>query len=203
MTVVVNDVLKTASRGLIAVAGQQSINIFTHQITTLVDGSDSVVRDELAAEILAIMTTIQLSVSDQFQIVDFRVENQTQQTILGEVPSTYIGSGTTDPLPAQVAALVLGRTAVKRVQGRKYLGGFDETDNASAGLWVGLAVTELGNFASAYVAPFTGLSGNVYDAGVSDRPIFPLPITFTPFNGSRVVPNARTQRSRTKRFAFS
>jgi len=203
MTAVVLDVMKTTSRGLIAVAGQQSINVFTHEITTLVDGTDSVVLAELSAEVLAIFNTIKTSVSDQFQIVDFRVENQTQDTILGETPSTYVGSGTADPLPAQVAALVLGRTATKRVQGRKYLGGFDETDNTSGGLWVGLAVTELAAFAAAYIAPFTGLSGNIYQPGVSTRPTFPLPIIFTAFNGSRVVPNARTQRSRTKRFAFS
>jgi len=203
MPVLEGDVLKIASRGLIASAGQRAVNVFTVQASSIIDASDDTVRDELAAEMETLFNTIQVQISNDFQIVDFSITNQTQDLLLGEVPSTFIGADIADLIPSQVAALIIGRTAVKRKQGRKFLGGWTDTDNDDGGLWVGGAVTALNAFAARYVLPFTGPSTNIYTPGVSDRPVFPLPITFVPFTQGKLIPNSRTQRSRTKRFGFS
>lgn len=65
------------------------------------------------------------------------IKNITQNTVWGNVAfDVYAGgSSTADSVALQVALLAWGRTSISRVQIRKYLGVFSETDIAD-GLWI-------------------------------------------------------------------
>jgi len=96
-----------------------------------------------------------------------------------------------DPLPPQVAGLVFAGTNIAKVQGRKYIFGLTEEDQ-NAGVWSGTMITELGKFATLWIADFV-VAARTFRFGVVNTP----PTLFRQFTNAVVQGDARTQRRRT------
>lgn len=80
------------------------------------------------------------------------VENLTQGTVGGSFAwgSFTGGASGGDPTAAQVACLGFGRTLVPRVQIRKYVGVFTETDMTN-GLWLSTVTTPVSNMLGIHI----------------------------------------------------
>jgi hypothetical protein len=155
-------------------------------------GADEIVL--LAAEWLEAMFTPIAS------IIINTVDNQdneifswsgTDWVLVGSFRSEVGGSATTaDILPRQVAAVIIGKTATPRSQGRKFIGGLVNSVQ-SAGQLTDAARSTLDDFALAWTSPFTGTAH-----GLNPGVFHALTHAIIPFVGRRVDQILGTQRKR-------
>lgn len=149
--------MATVSGNIIRVSARQKfnaiddiVNVFHFTVQANPDATDQAVLDEAAgkmslawAEIVGLITN---NISPN--VVD--VYNVTQDYPLGSTAwgSLYTGgTASGEGLPTGVAALILWNTAVKRVQGKTYLGGFSEATQ-NDGQFTGGTVTDMATFAN-------------------------------------------------------
>ncbi len=196
-----NDVLRVSAEGGNSDASQMYVNIFHWRIITLVDGTDATVGAEVKTFMDTTLTTLLSILNTNVGFTNYSIVNVTQDVILDDEVTVLTGSDASTSISSQVAALVLGRTATVRVQGRKYIGGMGEAQVDSGGKIGGAAIIVLQNFADEYINTHLGASGNEYEGGTYRPEIIspPAPPVFTPFIGRKVMTNTRTQRSRTQR----
>ena len=178
----------------------QFLNVFFVQVVTAPTAGDSEILTDLATWRTTIYTPILPDFPTTWDTDPATINNLTQDVFVGELAGELVGTGVGDVLPFQVAALVVGRTADRGHQARKYFGPFVEASNVD-GIWV--AGTQ-SNLVSAGVAwetdPVTSIDG-LYLTGVYNTRELPTPI-FRPIIGSRVIQRTRTQRSRTRKVRF-
>lgn len=117
------------------------------------------------AELLALQIYTRISDEVSFDLV--KVYNVTQDRPVGETAYVLYTGGTdvADDLPPGNAALALGSTGVKRVMGKKYVGGLSEVQQTN-GTWTAAFLTALANYAAKWVADFTAASLNPYKPGL-------------------------------------
>lgn len=200
MTVAVNDVLRSAVEGVQSTGNQAVVNVYQWQASFIADGDDDVVGNEIATQIDIMYNILESFLHDDYFALNLSILNVTQDLLLNDQPITVGGTAVGDPMPNQVTALVVGRTNIDRVQGRKYMGPFAVASANADGLIDAVTLVALASFADAYIAPFTGLSGNQYNAGVNHQTA-PSTFVWEDFIGRRVVNGWRTQRSRTVKIA--
>lgn len=206
MVAMIDDVFRVAAEGDLGTPGQAMVAVYHYKITILVDGLDSVVGPELKAQMDLMYDILKLQWHEDVSVFNYRIENVTQDLLLSDEDASQGGVLMDDPLPWQVSALVLGRTAETRRQGRKYIGGFTEANSGAGGIIGGSAIGALNAYADLYIAEFVGVSGNEYTPGVLNVPVPPAsPLTpeFAIFTSRRTVGAFRTQRSRTLKLGAS
>ena len=113
-------------------------------------------------------TNVQGRISDQVSADDITVYNITDDYPLGVVNWTAPfggGMGAGDALPPGTAAIVLWRTATKRVLGKTFLPVFSESQQ-SAGLLTNAAQSDMEDFAAAMANVLTGTFGYGFLKGI-------------------------------------
>lgn len=117
--------------------------------------------------------------------------NGTEWVLAGLWHGSFTGTNTTsDALPRQMAAVVIAKTTTKRVQGRKFIGGYCE-DSGAGGQLTTAVHGRLEDFGNIWTAPFTGTAHGL-QGGVFHK----LTSTFIPFIGYRADQIMGTQRRR-------
>lgn len=171
------------------------LNVFQAKMTDPGDGTAATTVtwaqewiDDLYDELLAQLTT-------DYEIDSIEVDNLTQGTFLGQdfTPKTFTGAG--DALPPSVCGLIIARTAEQSIQGRKYLGVFEESQQNN-GIFIAAARTAMAAFATLWRSSFTDAALTVGLGQVVTK--FPIgPPVGRDIISTRVISGTRTQRRRT------
>ena len=119
--------------------------------------------------------------------------NMTQDRPMGDEPwnSTITGTGGSESMPYQMAALVTFPTEVKRSLGKKYIAGFTEGDSPGAGVLGPAPIANLVSFAAEILSGFNQ-SANLYAVGNYREALG----TFIPYVSALVDVLLSTQRRR-------
>lgn len=148
--------------------GQKVLNVYHY----LVGGTctDAEARADLMEQLNGLYSSVgTLQVNDTVY-QNYYFHNVTDDDDMGQEP--YEGdqpAGTGEPLPTQVAAMVVGDTLTPGRQGKKFFGGL-AVSILSGGLWSGAAVTVLLTVGDIYVAPYIGT-----ESGVTFSPVVGSP----------------------------
>lgn len=198
MAMAQGDVYRVAAQLLTVVGSDEQVNVFHYQQVGGGQDESDVVSD-MDARLGGLYSAINAHVTEGLRYVGAEIDNVTKGTKAGFATDWAAALGTGDAvdeaLPPQVTALILGRTLKLRVQGRKYLPLFTEAANL-AGNWAPAVMISLGEFADLYVTFFVGGSGNSYSPGTMGRSPSGGLGDFTSFVESKVIAQARTQKSR-------
>ncbi len=196
MTVQIDDVLRVSARQTFANAEDDMVGVF-HYGVSVASETDEQTLLNIAIVIEAVYAFLNPRVFQDVAYEEISVKNVTQNKILGDTPWPVLTNGVLagDALPPQVVALVLGSTASPTRQGRKYFGGFEESDN-DGGVISTTLLTALTNAADQYVLT-VAQGGITYRPLIMTSPDGPAQPTF-PLDVGKVITAFRTQRRRTK-----
>lgn len=195
MPAVLNDVIRASVKADYDFA-DDVVNVFWFRLTTVIDGSDATLEVDAVAIIESLFANIAGSIGSKLAQDNVTLINKTQDEFIGEAALTTNFNGAGDVLPLQCAALVIGRTAKPRTQGRKYLGPLPEGVQQD-GILTAASRIEFDAFAAEYVAPLSPASGNVWEAGVAKLGAGGVLVSFEPFKEGKALGAIRTQRRRT------
>jgi len=136
MAVSNGDVLRLDFVGEEIATGQDVVNVYHHQVSSIADVDEADVMTDLLAWAEGLALLLKLFVSTAVAFRRIRVTNFTKHSSVGEADfeTTTAGVHAGDPLPAQVAALTQFYTSDLTVRGRKYYGLAGE-DAQSQGAW--------------------------------------------------------------------
>jgi len=169
------------------------VNTWHFQITAGPGWTASAAYTSIQAYVDALYTYLTTYMSNRVTADHIQVKNMTQDTIWGAIAfgSWTGGSGAGDPTALQVALLGYGRTQISRVQIRKYLGVFTESD-MTLGLWSGSLRGAADNMMSYHVNQQT-LTGTMSVKGCAYNPTIPRVTFATSVNtsGAPVVQRRR------------
>ncbi len=190
----VNDILEAQVNGRFLGTDDMD-NVFQCRVVTTVDGLAATMADSVAEWVQDLFDAgLMAIVSDKYSLLDLEVLNLTQNTFLGQRFPGADGLDTSDALPPQCTALVIGRTSVPNIDGRKYLPVFGEAQQVD-GAWIAGAITELSDFGTRWSTTFTSAGGDEVRGSVWSRD--EIPPAGRDIIGSKIIPNSRTQRRRT------
>lgn len=169
------------------------VNVFWAQNQTLGIVTDAEAEADAGALAEILFTTIQAQMSNLVTYEDISVTNINTGIPVGTSPwpTLTVGLSAADAASTPVAALVLARTDLARVQARKYLGLFTETAKVGSA-WSAGMLTALGNFAIQWDLPQT-VNGRNWEFGVWAGPVK----AYRTFRNTAVMADSRTQRRRT------
>lgn len=124
------------------------LNVYHMKHTGSASATDAAFSTAAATWLEVIYTTILSYLSDEVTFETIEFYNVTQDRPMAEIPwpTLTIGSDAGDALPLQCAALVSLPTGVKRVVGKKYIGGLTETNSINGGHVSAAAQTALAAF---------------------------------------------------------
>jgi len=194
MTVNNLDVLLVAAQFSYLAAGDQQINTYHYELNTGGPMTDALAVTDMGLILEKIYTHVLASQAIEYAYVDLTITNITQNLLLGTFPwpTLTVGTGSGALNSSQVAVLLFGRTAVPRVQLRKYFGGGQEEDVTDS-LINAVALTRYQNAAIEMIAQQGSATGTwdpiAYNT-VLDRRTKPV--------SSAVSLSMRTQRRRTR-----
>lgn len=167
MTNEVNDILRVTA--VLRTSDQVTINNVYHtRILTMGNGDDSVVADDVAAWLDFAYTEVIGLLPTGVSFIEVTTFNVTKDSPLPTAswPTLTAGTGGGDITPEGVAALIIFRTAVAHVIGRKFIGTLAEADTTNALLTAG-ALTDLAQFAAALLPSFNNpIEANTYRMGI-------------------------------------
>lgn len=108
-----------------------------------------VVLAAITAKLDALYDIIQPGIPNDVSFVDIDIANATKREVFAaqDWPALTVGGATGDTMPEHCCALVLGRTNVPKVSGRKFLGPFGEASNVD-GAWENGLLLSLGQLAA-------------------------------------------------------
>lgn len=195
MTVQVDDILRAAARLTFENDEDDIVNVYHFGVS---GGAETEAQTLLNIGIFLddMYQTVQGRMATDVDFQEISVKNVTQNIVLGDTPwpTLTVGALAAEQLPPQVTALVIANTLSPSRQGRKYLGGFTETDNDS-GVVGSALIANLANFAIDYVATRV-INTITYRSVIMEAPDGPLqPIH--PLETGKVITAFRTQRRRT------
>lgn len=141
------DVLRMACRYQYTLGADDIVNTFHYEKTDAIPSTDLAAANDLRAIAELMYTHILASIPTSVAFIDIALKNITQATLLGTFgwPTFGVGTGAGPKDASQVAALVFGRTALSRVQIRKYIGAMQEPDIANSQIQA-TALTRYQNF---------------------------------------------------------
>lgn len=127
MSIANGDVLRVACR-LRARGGQDIVNVYHYEY----DGTgapDSSILASLVDHMDDMYTPLQPGLPSTTSFIDIDVANVTQGTVFPAMawPTLTVGGASADELPEQVCGVVIGRTDLPKVVGRKFFGPLTET----------------------------------------------------------------------------
>jgi hypothetical protein len=153
MAVSANDVIRVVCK---MSWGEDDIqNVYHGKVTGGTLPSDAVLLTGMSTFFDALYDLIDTNFPDEITFDSISVYNVTQDIWVGEVgwDSLVTGGGSaTDPMPPQVAPLILFNTGVLRSQGRKYLPPCTEAANDTDATPVAGFLTAMGNYAAGLLA---------------------------------------------------
>lgn len=119
---------------------------------------DDDIHAAIAAHYDIAFDEIVMMIPDDTDFTTIETWNVTQDRPMVEAawPAKTSGTSTTDPLPPQVSACILGNTAVARSQGRKFLPSFTE-GFSSGGRLSSTAMANIADFAAFLLAEVIGV----------------------------------------------
>lgn len=191
MAVAENDVLRCTAE---MSAGTDALqNIFHLQSANVASISDAQALLDVGLILDALYDLIDASMHDGVTFDAIRVQNITQDTLLGSTPWPVltVGGDTADPVPFQAAALVTYPTAVPKTRGGNYFGGFTEANSDSSGGISSALQTVLVSL-GVKILTQQNVAGNLYDFVLINRALG----TVIPFVSAIVHAVWRTQRRR-------
>lgn len=141
-----------------------------------------------------IAATIEDQVSNDYLVVELKVSNATQDTFIGIITVGVSGSNAGETLPPHVTALVMARTDVSGICGRKYLPPFGE-DTQDNGTWGGTTNTALDDFADVWATEKTAVNLVVGKAVVATF-VAGVFSSSHPIEATKVIRDTRSQRRR-------
>lgn len=152
--------------------GSEQVNVFHLKLGAVIDGADDQVHADLQTWLDNGYAGIAPIMSGDTKFRELRIRNVTDDgpTLFYPWSGTFdSGASGGDDLPPGVSALVLYRTATKRVLGRKYLPTFLESAQ-SFGAWTPATMDILATFGADTGVAFDGdSSGNNYAPVVWSR----------------------------------
>ncbi len=169
MTIADNDVVRVTAalkRGLT----DDVQNVFYAKLINGGALSQQDLADDLAEWMESIYDSLEGSLYTDMTFDEIQLFNMTQGTPepTQAWPTLVAGTSGNDGLSDGVAALVLGRTAVSKVIGKKYFGIFNEAAIADS-LWVAATLSQLALAGADWIEPFTGTLTSTWDPVVWRR----------------------------------
>lgn len=191
MTVVQNDVLRVTAE--LSFGADDLQNTFHYQYTSVADATDAEALDDIANIMDDLYSIIVADMSSSVDFDQVRVQNVTQDVLLGAAawPSLVSGTEASAALPLQVAALITYTTAVPKTRGGTYFGGMTEIANGLGGTIVAATVVRLAELAVEALLEQT-IKDRTYQFILRNR----LLGTIIPFTTSIIHSVFRTQRRR-------
>lgn len=186
------NVLRTSSVWQVLGQGQM-VNVHHLAVGPAVATTDDEVLEDVEEWIVNAYSTIVNQWTNVLSADHYSTQNFTTGTVFGAraLSSSVDGAAAVEPLPPQIAALIVFPTLLSRVQGRTYVPALIETAN-DGGIIGGAAMIALSNLGNELFAPFTGANGTQLQKCIAS-----VPGAYTLPTGFRVIPNFRTQRRRT------
>jgi hypothetical protein len=184
-----------ASAMQVVVRGHFGSGAQTRSIYTFADQTDlgtSVLNPVLSTYLTSLYATI-LAITSNAWSADAVDVNKVTGKLADPISSfDFVADGTAggDELPQQDAYIVIGKTAIKRTLGRKFLPAIPESVQ-NAGLINSTARTALANYCALWTTAVT-ISGTLLTPGTYNRKTS----LFHAFTGYRVDPYTATQRRR-------
>lgn len=169
------------------------VNVFWAQNQSGASLNDAQVEQDAGKLVEILFTTINAQISDLCVYEDITAQNINTGVPIGTFPWPVLttGGSISDAASTPVAALVLARTDVPRVQARKYLGLFTETNKVGSA-WSAGMLTALANFNLQWDLPQV-VNAHLWEFGVWGGPIK----AYRLFRNTAIMTDSRTQRRRT------
>lgn len=135
--------------------GQNIRNIYTFEWTDPLGAN--VIETDITGYLDDIYTPLLGNLVNDLTFSDYDVYKWVSPnwSYLGSIPWSQVGTDTQDPLPNQMAAVILGKVLGRRGFGRKFFAGISEGAQ-SGGTLIGSLVTTLVGVATAYITPHGG-----------------------------------------------
>lgn len=171
------------------------VNIFHSKITDPVGGTAAETLVWASEWILDMYAEMIFDFAGTYGFASVDVQNLTQDAFLGNPVTLFLGSNPGEALPPQICCLIMGRTSVDEIDGRKYLGVLGE-DTQNGGLFNALLLTRAAAFGAKWRTVFAASSAVVGIGQVVTKapPAAPVGHDIT---AVRVITHGRTQRRRT------
>lgn len=191
MTVVQDDVLRVTAE--MSISGNALQNVLHWQLTSASSVTDAQALLDCGVFMESLYTEVRAQMNDAVLFDQIRVQNITQDVLLGvtDWPTISTGGSTVAALPLPVAALITFPTTVPQTRGGIYLAGFTELENTSGGALATSLLTTLAAFAVEALA-IQVVGSNSYQYVLINREFG----TVIPFVSSIVHTVWRTQRRR-------
>lgn len=191
MAVAENDVLRVTAE---MSAGNDALqNVFHVQSVNAASVSDAQALLDMGLIMDALYDLLDASMHDGVTFDNVRVQNVTQDTLLGSTPFPVlsVGGDTADPIPYQACALITYPTAVPKTRGGNYYGGFTEANSDGNGA-ISSALQTVLALVGTKILTQQDVAGNLWDFVLVNR----LLGTVIPFVSTIVHAVWRTQRRR-------
>lgn len=173
MTVAVGDIIRVAVR-MVGPQGQDIMNVFHVQHKGTTGVQDAVFLTSLETWIDNAYTTLNTVIEATQEPVDIKVDEVAFSGGVWQIVrniatiawgGTFNSSASGDNYAPGVCFLILFRTLIGKVLGRKFIGVLTETGLGDNGIPISTQITALTNFANAILAGFVSDS-NQFDPGV-------------------------------------
>jgi hypothetical protein len=170
MTVAPNDIIRVTA--VLAGPNGAMENVFQFRANVVLDAVDINVMNDLAEKLDTAYGHISPNMSADVVFVEIQGHNLTQNQPMPTVswPTRTVGGNSAHVGAAQISFLGLLRTGVRRVLGRKYLGGFPPGAIQLAGFfsvdYIPLVAGFLGEFVGSFIA---GSTLNTYLPGLKSK----------------------------------
>lgn len=146
--------------------GSEMVNVF-HVALTTVAADQAQIRDDIVEWLEDLYGAVLNRISDTIDTKRIELYNVSED--LPEIDLDWVGGltfgGSGDPVASGVCALVIGRTAVKRKVGRKFLPPFANA-LLNSGRWTTLTIADMNTFGSRWLDSFVATNGTTITGGV-------------------------------------
>lgn len=196
MAVQQNDVLRVTASMTYGVAGQVLENVIHVRASDALVVLDPQALIDMGLVLEQLFGSLVTVTPNLINYVSYTVKNVTQNVLIGTTtwPTFTVGGDIAAIASPQVAALVIGRTQVPRVQSRIFFSGLRE-GSVSVGLIDGILLTALLATAALLLLPFTGALQR-YQYIAYNRALMTVSV---PTSTAVIIPT-RTQRRRSTGF---
>lgn len=166
MTIFAGDHVRITANMSLNVAGRIA-NVFTVNVSSIGGQTQANIQAAMGRYVELIYVPLQAHLDDGQTYIDMEIFNLSMGTPEGSIawPSLVAGLSTSEGLPEGVAFLMTGKTATKRVFGRKFMGVATELSNID-GVLTTAALTQLALASLAWVEDYTDANGVILIPGV-------------------------------------
>lgn len=191
----VGDVLEAVIKGKF-LSTDDIVSVFQTKITDEQGGTAAEGLIFIDEWFTALVTSLVAEFSNAYSVPEILVTNLTQDSFIGQLTPAFAGTNVADATSPQICALVMARTGVTSVQGRKYLGVFTEED-VDGGTWSTGLIDNLVTAADVWQDLFLASNSVEGEGQVVTKDATGAMTDHRNITGTRVICDTRTQRRRT------